>query len=456
MSVPMRGRAHAGAGTDQGSGQREGAAAPSIAYDDAPTTRFQVLISAGAAGGQFSDGYVLGMIGIALASAHGALHLDALWLGALGAASLAGLFFGSLLVGPLADRFGRRPFFVPTMAVFAIISLLQFFVTTPLQLLVLRLLLGLALGVDYVVGSTVVAEFAPRRTRGRLLALLVFTWFVGYSLAFIFGTLLVDRLPDGWRWLLLSSAVPALLVFLTRLQIPESPMWLVRHGQIDKARAIVTRHIGQNVRLPEVPRATPHNVWAELFGPRYRRRTAVGAVFYTAQVIPFFAVSTFVPIVFDALGIHDANVSGTVYNIFMLLGSATALWGVDKAPRRRFLIWTFYLAALALSVLVLVPQSWTVLIVVVAALFASVLTAAMILENVYLPELFPTHLRASGVGIGTAASRAGSSIATFALPVLVETLGIRMALGMCVLVLLAGGAFCQAFAPETRGQSLEE
>lgn len=451
-------------GTLSATGEGGSSGATGIAYDEAPTTKFHVLVAASAAGGQFSDGYVLGTIGIALSSAHEALHLDAVWLGALGAASLAGLFVGSLLLGPLADRFGRRPFFVPTMAIFAIISVLQFFVTTPAQLLTLRLLLGLVLGVDYVVCCTVVAEFSPLRTRGRLLGLLVFSWFIGYTAAFIFGTLLASTLPDAWRWILLSSAVPSAAVFLARMKIPESPLWLVRRGRSDEARKIISRHLGHRVQLPPVLASDAETngskrngtVWSELLSRRYRRRTAVGAVFYTAQVIPFFAISTFVPIVFSSLGIHDAYTSGVVFNVFMLLGAGCGLWVVDMVTRRHFLVWTFYLSAATLLFLVLAANAAPALVISVAALFAFVLTVSTIMENVYLPELFPTRLRASGVGVGTAASRAGSSVATFALPVLVETIGVRPTLGMCVAVLLAGGLFCHAFAPETLGRSMEE
>ena len=144
-------------------------AAPLFPYDEARPTRFHMCVALAAAGGAFSDGYVLGTVGIALSLARDDLRLDSIATGLVGAASLAGLFLGSLLLGPLADRFGRRPVLLPTMAVFALASVAQFFVQTVWQLLALRLVLGLALGVDYVACSALVAEFAPRRSRGRLL-----------------------------------------------------------------------------------------------------------------------------------------------------------------------------------------------------------------------------------------------------------------------------------------------
>lgn len=430
-----------------------------LAYDDAPITRFHVLVAIVAAGGQFSDGYALGTIGIALSLARGSLHLGALWLGALGSASLAGLFFGSLLLGPLSDRIGRRPLFAPPMAVFVVVSLLQWFATSQWELLPLRLLLGLMLGIDYVVGCAVVAEFSPRRARGRLLGLLVVMWTVGYALAFIIGALLKSTGPDAWRWILASSAIPAGVIFALRLKIPESPLWLIQRGRTEEARHVIRRRIGKNIELPVVVSPVHESTraaWAELFSARYRRRTVIGALFFTAQIVPYFAVGTFIPIVFTALGIRSAYASGAVFNVFMLIGSLFGLWLIDRLTRRQYLVGTFYLAGLTLLFLVLARTAPPYIIVTAAATFAFVLAAATDLVFVYLPELFPTRLRASGVGIGTAASRVGSACGTFLLPLSLEVTGVRPTLGLCVGILLSGGIICHVFAPETQGRSLED
>lgn len=432
---------------------------PHLAYEEAPVTRFHAFVAAVSAGGLFSDGYALGTIGVALSIARHSLHLGALWLGMLGSASLAGLFLGSLFLGPLADRIGRRPLFVPTMAVFAIVSLLQLFVRTGGQLLVLRLLLGLMLGIDYVACSTVLLEFAPRHARGRLLSLLVIMWTVGYTLAFAVGAALQSALPDSWRWILASGALPSAIVFLLRLRLPESPLWLVQRGRSAAARRIIDRHLGANIRLPVVAPSisqTAKHAWTELFSRQIRSRTAVGATFFTAQVIPYFAINTFIPIVFAALDISDPYTSGVVSNIFLLLGSVFGLWLVDKVTRRQFLIGTFYISAAILLILVLAGKAPSFVIITLFAMFAFVLSAATDLELVYLPELFPTRLRASGVGVGTAASRVGSALGTFLLPVSLNSIGIRPTLGLCVAVLLTGGIISHLFAPETCDRSIED
>jgi putative MFS transporter len=426
-----------------------------LPYDEAPSTQFHTRVAVAAAGGALSDGYVLGTVGIALSLAHDDLRLDSIATGLIGAASLAGLFLGSLLLGPLADRFGRRPAFLPTMAVFALASAAQFFVQTVWQLLALRLLLGLALGVDYVACTALVAEFAPRRSRGRLLSLLAFAWAVGYTFAYVAGTLISHHLPQPWRWTLLSSAVPATLVLLVRLGIPETPPWLVLKGRLSEARNVISRYIGANIDLPVISAAGASgdgSRWADLFGVRYWRNTLVGAGFYTAQVIPYFAMGTFIPVVLSALHVSDPYASGMVFNGFLMAGSACGLWLIDHLSRRQFLVGSFYIAGLTLMLLTLVPTHRPDLVVGLFAVFAFVLSAAANLEFGYLPELFPTRLRASGVGFATAVSRIGAAASTFLLPLSVERLGVRGTLGVCVAVLVAGGLLCQLLAPETRGR----
>ncbi len=427
-------------------------------YDNAPRSRFHTFVAIASAGGDFSDGYVLGTIGIALTLARGPLRLDAIWMGLLGAASLAGLFFGSLFLAPFADRIGRRPFLASTMAVFSAISIVQFFVTTSWQLLWLRFALGLVLGIDYVVCCTIVAEFSPLSSRGRLLSLLTVMWTVGYCTAFLVGTFLTEINSHAWRWLLLSSAIPSAAIFFVRLAIPESPPWLVQRGRAEEARAIIDRHIGSDVALPVITPTKPQSTmsqWTELLGPRYRRRTAIGVIFFTALVIPYFALGTFVPVVFGALGISNALISGAIFNVFMVLGSVFGFWFVDRIPRRTFLVVSFYVSAATLALLAMRLTLLPSVTVAVASAFAFVLAAATVLCFVYPPELFPTRLRASGVGISVSSSRVGSAGSTFLLPILVESIGIRSSLGICVGVLLLGGIACQIYAPETRGMAME-
>jgi putative MFS transporter len=428
-----------------------------VLLEDLPLRPFHVGVAFSGTGGQFSDGFVLGIIGIAVSMAVGPLHLDALWMGLLGAASLAGLFFGSMLAGPIADKYGRRTIFAYYMLLFALVSAAQYFVTTPSQLLVLRLVLGLILGADYVVSKSLVTEYSPRRYRGRLLSVLAAAWAAGYVGAYLAGFAMRDIGPDAWRMMLAASGVPALLILPLRMIVPESPMWLMKRGRGDEALAIVRRKFGPDVTL-SCPARVPqrHNgAWSQLFSARWRKNTLVGCVFYTCQVIPYFALGTFAPKVLEALHVKDKFVGGLVYNVLLLAGAVIGLLLIDRISRRTFLLATFYLAALGLAVLTY-GSFGPIGTILVFGLFACVLSAAANLEFVYPPELFPTHLRASGVGLAVASSRFGSAISTFLLPIAVQRAGIHAALGACVAILLFGGVFCHLMAPETGNENLAD
>lgn len=426
-----------------------------VSFEDLPLSRFHIRTVFSGTGGQFSDGFVLGIIGIAVSMAAGPLQLTAIWMGLLGAASLAGLFLGSLIAGPLADKFGRRTIFAWDMLLFAGISASQFFVTTPEQLLVLRLLLGLVLGFDYVVSKSLVTEFAPRRYRGRLLSVLAAAWAAGYVAAYLVGFTVRDIGPDAWRIMLALSGVPALLILPLRLGVPESPIWLMAKGRTEEAMAIVRSKFGPNVSLPVAAPTTgkKRGSFSELFSRRWRKNTIVGCVFYTCQVIPFFALGTFSPRVLEALNVQDKFVGGLVYNVLLMTGALLGLLIIDRISRRAFLVGTFYLSAIGLAALAY--GSFGPLGTIIAfGFFACVLAAAVNLEFVYPPELFPTHLRASGIGLAVAASRFGSAFATFLLPIAVQQLGVQTALGVCVGVLVIGGVVCHLFAPETSKEEL--
>jgi putative MFS transporter len=421
-----------------------------VPYEDAPfcATHFRAVL--GSTCGYLSDGYILGVVGVSLSAAATSLHLSPLWLGALGGASLAGLFLGALLAGPIADRFGRRVIYAYNMPAFCLISSLQYFVESAGQLLVLRLLLGLLLGADYVVCKALVSEWIPSRLRGRTLSVLAVSWASGYFLAYAVSFALENVGPDAWRWMLVTSALPALIAVPIRYGVPESPLWLVRRGQIDRAMRIIRDKLGYGVDPPKVtPTAAGTNSWSDLFASKLRRRTIVGCTFYTCQVIPYFAMSTFIPEVLVALQVKTSYAGGLIYNMCLLGGTIIGLVIVDRLSRRSFLVGSFCIAGCAMLLLVVVPGLPPEAILLCFAIFASALAAGSNLTYVYLPELFPTELRASGIGAAVAASRIGSVLSTFLLPACVSNYGVRPALLICVVALGIGMLVTAIWAPET-------
>src|SRR5262245_47033130 len=142
--------------------------ATKTSLEHAPATRTQWLITLYAGGGEFCDGYILSIIGVALPLLTDAFSLTPVSAGLLGAASLGGLIFGAV-----TDRFGRQKVYIADLACFVVLSALQFFASEPWQLIVLRTLMGVAVGADLAIAGTIASEFAPQKSRGPLLVVLV-------------------------------------------------------------------------------------------------------------------------------------------------------------------------------------------------------------------------------------------------------------------------------------------
>lgn len=426
-------------------------------YDDAPLRFFHLRLCVASTGGVFADGFGLGIIGISLSLAAPQLGLSPIWIGLLGGASLAGLFGGSLLTGPMADRFGRRPIFAYNMVIAATLSLLQFMANSAMELLLLRIAIGFVLGTDYVVSKTLLIEFVPRRVRGRILSLLSVAWAAGYASAYLVGAVLSRHGPESWRWMLLASAAPCLLIAPLRATMPESPLWLARQGRSEEAVRVVRAKFGAAVRPPAALQATAERRWRwrQLFSVRWRINTLVACTFFTCLVIPYFAIGTFVTQVMAALNLKGGFAGGLVYNFALFGGAIVGLLVVDRISRRSFLVGSFLTATVTMLILSAWPQIGPGAMVLLFAIFACVLSAASSLVFVYIPELFPTTLRASGIGLAVAASRIGSAISTFVLPEIVAVFGVRTALGACVAVLAVGAVVCLRWAPETRHLGLE-
>ncbi len=153
------------------------------------------------------------------------------------------------------------------------------FASTPEQLFILRVIVGIGIGGDYSVGHTLLAEFSPRKHRGVLLGAFSVIWTFGYVSASFVGHYLSMVSPEAWRWLLSSAALPALLILLVRIGTPESPRWLMGKGREDDAMAIVHKYFGPNVTLIDEEPATSTRRFLSLFGRKYWRRTAFNSLF---------------------------------------------------------------------------------------------------------------------------------------------------------------------------------
>ncbi|WP_051430063.1 MFS transporter [Streptomyces roseochromogenus] len=400
--------------------------------------------------GEGIDGYIIGGIGMAMGALTTDLHLSTVMQGLVGASPLIGIFVGGPLFGRLADRYGRRPVFLADMLIFLVGSVLQFLVTDGLQLFLIRLAMGIAIGGEYAIGAPLLSEYAPRKGRGRLLASLEISWYVGYALATVVGAVFAD-VHGGWRYTLASSAVIALVCVALRGGVPESARWLLSKGRREEAEQLIARYgidIDVSAELAETAEPQRQGLRA-LFSRRHLRSTVFASVFWAALVLPYFAIGTFWTQVFDALNMGDNAVAALlVYSFTAVAGVTAGCLVVDRIGRRKLLIPPFWITAAALAVVAMWPKSTPV--IVGGFLFFIFLNAASsALTAVYPLEVFPTSLRATGVGFATAMSRVGAAIGTFLLPMGLNHFGARFVLLAGAAVLALGGLVSHFLAPET-------
>lgn len=424
--------------------------------DSAQLNNFHRKLALFSSGGPFLDGYILSIIGIALVQIQPLFHMSALWSGLIGASALIGLFIGGSVFGIVTDRIGRKLMYTIDLIAIIVCSVLQFFITNEIQLFVLRLIIGIAVGADYPIATSLVTEFVPKNWRARLVGGLNAMWFVGATAAAFIGYALL-HVDGGWKWMLLSSAIPALLIVIARTSIPESPRWLASKGRRQEALAVLHSTIGTEATLNDLPDEEGTPSFRAVLGRGYLTRMLFISIFWTATVVPLFAIYAFGPRVLSLLHLNngaETNLGSGIINVMFLIGNIGALLLVDRIGRRPILIGGFVVSGLGLLYLAIDPTASVWMIAIAFAAYALFNGGPSILEWIYPNELFPTEIRATAVGLCTGISRIGAAIGTFATPWALTNLGIAGTMYIAAGIALAGALASIIMAPETKGTDL--
>jgi putative MFS transporter len=430
------------------------AAPPHI--DDAPLNGFHVRLAIYSGGGPFLDGYVLSIVGVALVQATPQLGLSPSWQGLVGASALIGIFFGGFVGGWLADRFGRQVLYTLDLSAIILCSAAQYWSETAWSLFLWRLLIGVAVGADYPIASSLLAEFTPRRYRGPLVGGLIAIWFLGAAVAYVLGQALLQAGPDGWRWMLASAALPALCFVVMRHGTPESPRWLAQQGRHEEAGQVLARVYGAQATAPEAA-ATRQVGATALFQAGYGSRIAFVSLFWTCSVVPIFAVYAFGPKILGALGLAGdmGNYGAAFITMLFLLGCVVALRIINRLGRRALILHSFFWSGLALLLLGLFPDAPALVILGLFSAYALFIGGTQVLTWIYPNELFPTEIRGTAVGLASSLSRIGAAIGTYLVPVSLDAIGIGPTMLVAAAVTFAGFVVSLKAAPETGGLGLE-
>lgn len=426
--------------------------------------RFQSRVALLSGAGMFLDGFDVSVIAVALPGLKAAWGIQgALIEGIVASSAIIGMFFGMLFGGKLADALGRRTTYIVDLSGFVIFALLAALTQNVWQLIATRFLLGLFIGADYPISSAITAEFTAPNKRGRFIILMSLMWQTGAFAAYITGILMFPLGANAWRWMLFVGAVIAGIVLLLRADVPESPRWLRARGRIEEANEIMTALTAEHGTYFNPDATAPNTAkgsWWELFSPKMVRSTIFCCSFWFAFAVSFYGIQMYTPSIlkpFTQGSTVLAYVGSSVIALLGVAGAAIGMYTVERYGRRKQIIWCFVGMIIVLATLALTKNpglAGLTVLLSIAILLANL--GPGVLNMVYPNELFPTRLRASGVGFAGSVSRIGAILGVTVFPVMVKAWGVSNATWLFAGVAIFGLIISLWLAPETMGKSLEE
>ena len=352
-----------------------------------PISRNKLLRVAGV--GWMFDAMDVGILSFVIAALSVDWGLNSTEMGWIGSVNSIGMAVGALLFGVLADKVGRKKIFMWTLILFSVASGVSAFTTTLAAFLVLRFLIGMGLGGELPVASTLVSESVKAEERGRVVVLLESFWAGGWLIAAIISYFVIpsDIWPiEGWRVALLLTALPAIYAVYIRIKLPDSPQFAVK--EVSKKRSVF-----QNI--------------AEVWSKEYAKSTFMMWVLWFAVVFSYYGMFLWLPSVMVGKGFD--LISSFKYVLIMTLaqlpGYFTAAWFIEKFGRKFVLV--TYLIGTAASALVF-GNAETVGVLLASGMLLSFFNlGAWGALYAYTPEQYPAVIRGTGAGMAAAVGRIG-------------------------------------------------
>ena len=365
----------------------------------------------------------------------------------LASAGFVGMAIGATFGGLLADKWGRRNVFALTLLVYGLATGASALAGGLAVLIVLRFIVGLGLGAELPVASTLVSEFAPLRHRGRLVVILEAFWAVGWILAAIIGAFVVSASDSGWRWALVLGCVPALYSAYVRSSLPESVRFLEARGRHDEAEAAVQQFEKASATIPDTPviaTEDPADQADSIFAPNMRRRTfGLWTVWFCIN-LSYYGAFIWIPslLVADGFSLVKSFQFTLIITLAQFPGYALAAWLIEIWGRRT-----------TLAVFLLGSAGSAALIIAAGCCLSFFNLGAWGALYAISPELYPSQIRGTGTGSAAGFGRIASIIAPLIVPPIVA------AAGTPALFALFGAAFLAAAIaaftlPEQRGKAL--
>jgi putative MFS transporter len=419
---------------------------------------FGVTLLAGLAFG--SNGLNLGVISFALPGLRVSWGLTPGQAGALVMATGAGQLIGGLLIGYVADGVGRRAGYAATVALSSLAIGAAALAPTFSVLVGLLFLAGVGFGGVAPVATSLVAEFAPRTSRGALMGWTQVIWVLGWIVAAT-GSVFLDH-GIAWRAVFLIGLLPIVLAAAGFWFVPESPRYLLAHGRRAEAESLartLADRFGARPELPAQELAGCVSLRAhlgELWGPRFRRRSIMVWAVWFVMISAYNGPVVWLPAVLAAAGFPNAVEAALFVSVVMALPVVAATALIDRVGRKPVIVSSLSVSA-AGAVGVGAARGEVGLVLAAIALAGGVLAAWPVILS-YAAELYPTRIRATAVGWASAAGRTGGILSPALLGLLLKswTSGRSLALNVFACALVIAVLIVVFLGEETAGRSLEE
>lgn len=441
--------------------------------DETPWNRLHTLITVVLGVGWLLDAFEVTLVNNVVGVFRDQWHLSNVQASWILSIWFIGLMLGAYGFGYLADRFGRKRLFLYTLLCYGTFTFLTAFASSYPELLLLRLLTAVGVGGEYAAVNAAISEFIPSRYRGRANATVMNFWPAGAIVAALLSALVLTLLPPalGWRFAFGLGAAVALSTVVLRRYIPESPRWLVSQGRPKAALTVVAMIVAGHAtaaasapsgEVQQAPRVRLWNQTRQLI-LCYPGRLALGCLLDFSEAAGYYGLFAFLAL-FILPAIHVKTVSVPwfylVGNVGALLGGLAVALLLDRVGRKVTVTAFYSLTAMAMLVLAESVRVGGWPAVLAAFTLANILaTGSWISAYPTFSEIFPTHLRSTGIGLSVAFGRLGA----FSAPLLLTFVATRH--GILPALLLLSGFWIigivsmmvwSVFGIEARGKTLEE
>jgi len=399
--------------------------------------------------GFFTDAYDLFIIGVAMHLIKAEWHTSPLADGLVTSTALLASAVGALLFGRVADMLGRKRIYGFEVLVLAAGAIASAFSPNIWWLIAFRIVLGVGIGGDYPVSSTIMSEFSGKRHRGMMVSLV----FAMQAAGLIVGPLLAAFLLAAgihhdlvWRLLLAFGAIPALAVFQMRRHLAETPRFRLAAGKMGKKSSFV-------------------DGFRRLLARRDLRLRLIGAsLAWFLMDFAYYGNTVSSPKVLAAISPDDSLIWHVLMQLIIFAVAAVpgyfvAAWFMDRMGRKTIQNVGFLMMAIAFGLMAIVPNIEKLVVLFLIFYGVSYFFTEFGPNSttfIYPAELFPVRERTTGHGIAAAAGKVGGFVGVFLFPIFLARGGLHLAEGVAALVSLLGLIVTIFMLPETKGRSLEE